>query len=82
MSLETLILTELLVVLSLGLGVTAPFTTLCNTFKIKRCIKIYIKFKLVLIILYFLKHFHFKTGHELGQWKNDIIVHYDVKFPT
>lgn len=45
MSLETLILTELLVVLSLGLGVTALFTILCNTFKIKRCLKIYFKFK-------------------------------------
>lgn len=38
-------LTESLVVLSLELGVTIPFTTRCNTFKIKRSLKIYIEFK-------------------------------------
>lgn len=38
-------LTESLVFLSLELGVTIPFTTRCNTFKIKRSLKIYIEFK-------------------------------------
>lgn len=39
------ILTESLVVLSLELWSTIPFTTRCNTFKIKRSLKIYIEFK-------------------------------------